>query len=373
VKGEKMRQRKSIIMFLLITGILSSLFGQSTDDVVIKFLPSGKAYYPYEESWAVLIGINKFNHCPNLEFAVQDAKDLGKLLIKDFEFRPDHITFISDEKANLKNIRKVLGDDLRKKVGKNDRLLIFWAGHGHTVSLPEGGEMGYIIPVDGDVDEYYSTCLSMEEIKTLAELIPAKHILFLMDACYSGLATNRPRSVFTSKTAAYLKKITRARGRQIITAGSKDEEVIENSVWGHSVFTYKLIEGLGERLADDDEDGIITTTELSNYLKSTVTRLSEFRQTPQYRFFHGDGEFVFISNKIDQITKTGMIHIRTTPWCKVFVNGVEVCTSPFIIKDVPLGKHQLMLKREGYSELIKEITITENSRIIKILEELKKE
>jgi len=34
-------------------------------------------------------------------------------------------------------------------VGENDRLLVFFAGHGKTDRLRSGEEEGYLVPVDG--------------------------------------------------------------------------------------------------------------------------------------------------------------------------------------------------------------------------------
>jgi hypothetical protein len=58
-----------------------------------------------------------------------------------------------------------------------------------------------------------------------------------MDACYSGLLTatraidNKPR-----RDLAYLKEITKERVRQVLTAGGKDQEVLDGGPKGHSVF-----------------------------------------------------------------------------------------------------------------------------------------
>ena len=336
-------------------------------------LPSGEAYYDYQDSWAVLIGINRFHNFRELDYAVQDAESMKELLVDEFDFDEGHITLLTDENANLQNIKTALGSGLTDKVGPNDRVLIFWAGHGHTVELPSGGEMGYLIPVEGTTD-FYSTCLSMRDISTLAEMIPAKHILFLVDACYSGLASNR-RGGLSAETAAYIEKITKTRGRQIITAGRKDEQVIEDSRWGHSVFTYKLIDGLKDRLADNDADGIITASELYNYLQKRVTEESGYRQTPQFRFLSGEGEFVLITKDAFEPPKeiVGTIHVRTQPWCDVYLDGERISESPLIINDVSLGDHVIILKREGYRDIIKGFTISRNNRVKKISESLIKE
>jgi len=69
--------------------------------------------------------------------------------------------------------------------------------------------------------------------------------------------------------------------------------VVERSEWGHSAFTYKLLEALDTGVADHNGDGFITAKELAAYLGPVVTNLTGGRQTPQEGRFHGEGEFLF--------------------------------------------------------------------------------
>jgi len=299
----------ALIFFIIITKALSA---QTERGVKMVNPTSGKAYYDDQENWAVLIGINKFRYLTdsNLNFAVADAESIRDLIINEFGYKDDHIILLTDEQATSQRIRKELGDKLRRMVKENDRVLVFWAGHGYTHNLPRGGKMGFLIPQDGNImNELYSTCLSMGEINNFANLIPAKHILFLVDACFSGLAANQIREInkdYINRDSAnrgYIEKITNLGVRQIITAGGEGETVIESSRWGHSAFTYELIKGLKEKKADYDGDGVITTTELAAYLKPRVTKRSNDRQTPQYKTLDGEGEFVFVPKTLLQPTR----------------------------------------------------------------------
>jgi len=187
-----------------------------------------------------------------------------------------------------------------KKAGDNDRVLIFFAGHGETIDLPDGGEMGFLLPVDGNNIDLYISAIEMDELKTLSLLSKAKHILYLIDACYGGIASVGARGLDAKSTSNYLQKITQYKARQIISAGGRGEQVIEKPEWGHSAFTKNLLSGLGDSKADTDSDGIITVQELGTYLKKKVTIDSNNQQTPKTRNLSTDeGEFVFI---LDEIT-----------------------------------------------------------------------
>jgi hypothetical protein len=94
--------------------------------------------------------------------------------------------------------------------------------------------------------------------------------------------------------------MTRERGRQVITAGGKDEQVIEKPEWGHSAFTRNLLKGLGDGFADENDDGIITGDELGGFIKNRVVVDVDGAHTPQKGRIGSDmGEFVFISETLD--------------------------------------------------------------------------
>ena len=40
----------------------------------------------YDDSWALIIGINKYTNAPPLKYAVNDANEIKQLLINNFSF-----------------------------------------------------------------------------------------------------------------------------------------------------------------------------------------------------------------------------------------------------------------------------------------------
>jgi hypothetical protein len=104
-----------------------------------------------------------------------------------------------------------------------------------------------------------------------------------------------------STSPNYLDKITEDISRQIITAGGKDEQVLEKDEWEHSAFTKNLLSGLKEKRADYNDDGIITGSEIGMYLQEKVSLDTDNFQTPQIRRFTAhEGEIIFIT-KVEQI------------------------------------------------------------------------
>jgi len=246
------------------------------------------ALISYRTSWAVVIGINRYTKAPRLNYAVNDAKSVVAAVQK-LGFASDKILLLVDQEATKQRIEQILYGTLRR-ASPEDRVLVFFAGHGFTSALPRGGEEGFLLPVDGDPEDLPLTAIAMEDIRKIARRIPAKHILFAVDACYSGFSISRDVSAIKVDTA-YLEAVTREPAVQIITAGRKGEQVLEEE--GHGLFTRRLLHGL-TGTADTDQNGIITAQELATWLETRVVRDSQDRQHPQYSRLDGEGQFVFV-------------------------------------------------------------------------------
>lgn len=246
----------------------------------------------YNKSVAVIIGIDQYANLPadkQLTYAVKDAKGVADVLKRQYKF--DQIITLYNKDATRKSITKLLEVELPKQLGEQDALFIFWAGHGNQQSSREG-DIGYLIPYDGDPNDITAN-ITMTEIRdTISKVIPAKHIFYVMDACYSGLlADTRSVDRTPRRDLAYLQDMTKERVRQVLTAGGKNQEVLDGGANGHSVFTGRLIELL-EKAGD-----FITANEIQAIIKEKVNgdaRARSHNQTPTYAPLSGNGDFVFI-------------------------------------------------------------------------------
>ena len=105
----------------------------------------------YSQSFALIIGINKYENVAPLTYAVDDAEAVKLMLMENYGFKNENIILITDEEATKQNILDGFSDIL-DLAGEKDRVVVFYAGHGETYKLPTGGDMGYLIPVDGNID-----------------------------------------------------------------------------------------------------------------------------------------------------------------------------------------------------------------------------
>jgi peptidoglycan/xylan/chitin deacetylase (PgdA/CDA1 family)/uncharacterized caspase-like protein len=253
---------------------------------------SSKRSY-YRESWAVVIGINDYQNWPKLRYCVNDADAVEQMLITQYGFKKSNIIKLLNKEATRERIVWALGDQLSdpNRVRRDDRVFVFFAGHGATRKLPSGKELGYIVPVDAESEASQAKSISMAQLQEFCELIPAKHLYFVVDSCYSGLALTRSGGA-SAKSTNYLEEITKRMARQILTAGGADQQVADNGPGGHSIFTWTVLQGL-QGLADTDGNGAITASELGAYISPIVSSVSH--QTPAFGNLTGSegGEFVF--------------------------------------------------------------------------------
>jgi peptidoglycan/xylan/chitin deacetylase (PgdA/CDA1 family) len=265
----------------------------------------------YQESHALVIGINDYQKWPKLSYAVNDALGVRDALVNDLKFKPENVVVLTDTSATRDRIIAELSETLGnpKRVSENDRLFVFFAGHGATRKLPTGRSLGYIIPVDADTKNYEGQAISMSTLQDINEMIPAKHVYFVMDACYSGLALTRGVSG-DGNSSRYIKEVTARRARQILTAGGSDEEVSDGGPNGHSIFTWTLLQGLAGN-ADLNSDGFITASELGAFVAPSVSTLS--KQTPAFGNLvgSGGGEFIFKTSYRDEMLSSLSEHIDT--------------------------------------------------------------
>ncbi|MES1161866.1 MAG: caspase family protein, partial [Rhizobacter sp.] len=147
----------------------------------------------YRESHALVIGIDQYAKWPGLHHAVRDARAIQETLVARFGFKPANVTALFDGEATRANILRVLNDKLADagRVKRDDRVMVYFAGHGSTRKLASGRDVGYIVPVDAGLNDLAADAISMPQLQEVAEALSAKHVLFMVDACYSGLGLTR--------------------------------------------------------------------------------------------------------------------------------------------------------------------------------------
>jgi hypothetical protein len=233
----------------------------------------GKPVVLYQESHALVIWAGNYQHWSKLNNVETEAKEVAEALNKQgFE-----VTI----KGNLTGDQfKRTVDDFIASYGynPNNRLVIFYTGHGNT----RPGSKGYLVPIDApdptlNEPGFLKVAISMEQVMTWAKIIESKHVLFVFDSCFSGTLFKTKSSPVlppNSSEDGYIRTIMDKPVRQFLTAGDAGEEVPANSV-----FTPLFISAI-EGDADFNKDGYVTGSELGVYLSQKLSPYN--RQSPQY-------------------------------------------------------------------------------------------
>ena len=219
----------------------------------------------YRKSVAVVIGIDKYPRWqPRLQWAVRDARRLAEALKKDWGF--DKVYTLLDSQATREKILSFLKYDLPPKLGPQDRVFIFYSGHGATEKVGNI-RYGYLVPFDADQKRPFLKSIKMRDLRDLVEALPAKHVFLALDACFSGTLLEKGSGGIGKQDDAYYEIMRRRKVRQGVAAGTAEQESFE--VGGSGFFTHQLLRGLSGE-ADTNTDGVITGCELGIYLVARV-------------------------------------------------------------------------------------------------------
>lgn len=250
----------------------------------------------------VAIGINQYQHQPQLDNPINDAKAVLALFKQHgFEELPGVPSLIADDatRAAIADLPNRLGAELAPE----DNLVVFFAGHGDKVErqAPDPAQpsktythrTGYLIPVDGPSDrpgEWIKLDGFLDDLSAL----PARHIFVILDACKSGIALAEKFRVKGGDQPTAVAALRQLPSRRVLTSARHDEKAAEGgSGSGHSVFAEALIAAVQDRQADKDGDGYIKTVDLFSFIQDRVSdrakRLFNLRQTPDYGYLPGDG------------------------------------------------------------------------------------
>jgi tetratricopeptide (TPR) repeat protein len=257
---------------------------------------NGQMVSLYDQSHALVIGVSNYTAgWKSLRGVRNDLIEIDRVLrsqgfaVKSV-FDPKHAEMDSA-------IRDFISDF---GMNERNRLLIYFAGHGHTEELRDGRDIGYIVPADAPApqqnpQQFSRLAISMDDIIAYARKIRSKHALFIFDSCFSG-------SIFETRSSlrrpAGVESSAAAPVRQFITSGTKNQTVPDESK-----FRIYFVRAFEQREGDMNQDGYITGEELGFYLAGRVARETLDAQTPRHGKINdgylNQGDFVFEFPKPD--------------------------------------------------------------------------
>ena len=231
-------------------------------------------------NFALLIGNEKYDDpsIAELDEPVKDATEMYNTLTKEYNFNPENVTLLKN-----KTKAEIIGTlhEMRSKIGPDDNLLIFYAGHGYW---DEGMGVGYWLPKDAAKNNPVNWIPNTDLINYLGA-IKTKHTLLIADACFAG-GIFKTRAAFSATYAVEM--LYQSNSRKAITSGYL--KVVPD----RSVFFQYLIKSL-----KDNTNDYLSAEELFSKMRMAVINNSE--SIPQFGTIQnvGDegGDFIFIKRK----------------------------------------------------------------------------
>ena len=302
----------------------------------LKSSQKGKSSVDFEYSHAFIIGINDYqNGIPALHSAENDARALAVLLAEKHGYIP-HL-FI--EEVNRTKLTEIFSEIMPQRVKENDRVLLYFAGHGVALD-GENGPEGYLLPQDA-YPEDSDTFSSMKEVHKMLSALKCRHLLVILDCCFAGTfrwtnlrdVSSFPKVIHQEQYERFI----REPAWQVLTSTAYDQKALdtvageviglreqqreENS--SHSPFALALFDalnGAADLVPKDGGDGIITTTELYLYLRDQVEKgvAHYHNQTPGLWPLRRDfdkGEYVFLDpNRSPNLPPAPELNLENNPY-----------------------------------------------------------
>lgn len=211
---------------------------------------------PFDKSYALLFGISAYDADDDLPGARRDVERMrGYLVAQGF----DQVVVLSDRAVTESALRQVQ-THFRNQIRQNDRLLVYYAGHGRRSQA-------------GDADLVLSSGarVPMDRFMSWIRGVQVKHLLVLLDACYSGTVIAGVRDVLAPldrQTRDKVYALAREGSRFVITAGDANQLAHEDvDKWGGGLFTSAVLRALKP---SSRGAGIVTTYDLYSRVKDYV-------------------------------------------------------------------------------------------------------
>ena len=253
---------------------------------------------PFEKSVAFLAGVSKYQHISQqLRYVTTDLRELRNYLLGKGGF--DTVYVAENDVVDTDLIEHYMVNVLPGSLGERDRLLFYYSGHGADI----GGATGYMQFSRARPDRFSARdYLAVTRCEEWSRITKAKHVLFLLDSCVSGLGF-APKTGSANVDQELLETFSGNGSRFVMTAGTAREKAfqIETATeQGYSIFTRAFLDAL--RSGDPGDRGFLILDEVVAKLKVRVGRFSKpgRRMTPKLWAIPRDeekdtGTFVFLN------------------------------------------------------------------------------
>jgi tetratricopeptide (TPR) repeat protein len=238
------------------------------------------------DRWAVVIGISKYkDNTLNLQYAESDAQSFFDSLIKKCRFKKEQIKLLINENATYENIRKSMEGWLLRRTNKDDKIIIFFSGHGYRDTdnnndEPDGLDE-FLVPFDFQSDDI-SSAIRDDIFAYWINELKAENIILFFDSCFSGGAAKAKGIINKNvkgdiKGDSFVKDIfgeVPREGISLLSSSKADQLSFESPEFKMGLFTYYLIDSMNKE-SDSNLDNKITIKEMFDNLSIKTLKYSK--------------------------------------------------------------------------------------------------
>ena len=221
-----------------------------------RYVRAGKDY-------ALLFAVDDYDDWPELQNPVSDAESIQRDLEGIYGFQTELI-----KNPTRAGIFETFRRYAKMDYSDDDQLFIFFAGHGY---FDETFKSGYLVARDTrkpEDDRGMQSYVSHSVIRDIIDRMRCKHILLVLDTCYSGtfdrLIAMRGRTETLSErlTKTDIQRKFQYTTRWYLTSGGNE------LVYDDSPFVHQLLEALRSK---GGVDNILTKDEILSYVQRLVS------------------------------------------------------------------------------------------------------
>ena len=242
-------------------GFSTTALTLGTSDVDVKIPVSD---IKQEKTFAVIIANEKYDNEKNVDFAYNDGIIFKEYCIKTLGLPSTNVHFVPN--AGLNQMRqqfnwiKKTAEDFNGEA----QFIVYYAGHG----IPDDATKdAYLLPTDADGTDLESA-YKLSRLYDILGNMPAKNVLVLMDACFSGAQRNG--EILADARGIVIKpQIESPKGNMVVFSATTDKETAHSyKEKVHGLFTYYLLKKL------QTTEGTLDLGSLSDYVRTEVSQRS---------------------------------------------------------------------------------------------------
>jgi len=219
---------------------------------------------------ALVIGNAAYQHLPALATAERDARAVADVLRSRYGFEVDLIL-----NATRFDIMRAL-NGLRQNLTSDDNLLVYYAGHAHRAAADR---TAYWQPVDAEPSSP-ANWIASEMVSEHLDLVPARHVLLVADALFSGLrsrsAVARLPAGMTAEERYHHVRLLRDKRCRLVLASGQPAPRPSAADAGSSGFASAFVRVLKEN------DGLLEASRVYRSLSGELSGNGPAAQPPEF-------------------------------------------------------------------------------------------